>query len=967
MKRFGIAGVFIGFLITIAFVAAYWVLNNFAKQELTDTSIDSLNTVINNKFTSLRQYLNRRDNDADNLHNLISEFVDNRKIELKTLPSEVLREYSLHHQLQNIYIFNTSGMLIAKAFENVGSYTALIDQLFFSNFQDLYRQEVINTFSPKLSPAFPSLKVLYENGVNDNELLNKRLIFYITPLIVEKKLIGLTVFADEVSQLELLRYEDNIFANSGRVMFVETDGEDAYTLLRDPENNAKQKILKNSLADKTGLIQESLSQPSGMLRSEKFQGESLLVQWRFIPALKQNMLVTIPELNSFELLGLFNSIIVLYVISVIVIGLVFAWYSTNVFNKSIIAIQQRLFNAVDHLDEEDNISDNYKKLGQAVSVVEKRIEHDNEVLLSAKQRLRFFMKELEDQRFAFDQHCIIVVADADGTFTDANAQFSHISGYARSELIGSSFRRFGGDYQNERIMKDILDTMAEGQIWQGELSLIKRTGERYWLETTFVPFINEDGSLRNMVAIHTDITEQKLAYSDMIHQAQYDTLTGLPNRALLMDRLGQLLRNARRNKSFVAVLFIDLDDFKKVNDTLGHEFGDELLIEVGRRLKGVIREQDTVGRLGGDEFLLLLSDTEYRDDVEIVARKVIESVRVPITVDEYELVVGASIGISMFPDDGVTESEILRNADSAMYNAKRIGRNTWSYFTEEMNKEVARRLEIESWMNDAIDRGEFSVLFQPVVSVHSGKFATVEALVRWTHPNGGTISPDEFIPIAEHSGYIIPISKFVLEQSLDLAQAWKKKFGSELIVAINASPRQFRDPDWHGGIEEQLAKRGLTTRNIEFEITEGVLISGNENVERALQEFSEQGIAIAMDDFGTGYSSLSYLRNYPFDTLKIDRSFVSDIVEDHGDFELVSAAIAMAHGLGLQVVAEGVETHEQFELLFQRRCDYAQGYLFSKPVTGDEILRMGGSLPNYSKIRQQRQPVGQSEHSKSFY
>ncbi|MEY3018741.1 MAG: hypothetical protein RL336_1876 [Pseudomonadota bacterium] len=484
--------------------------------------------------------------------------------------------------------------------------------------------------------------------------------------------------------------------------------------------------------------------------------------------------------------------------------------------------------------------------------------------------------------------------------------------------------------------------------------MLNAGGDRYWLETTFVPFVNEDGSLRNMVAIHTDITEQKLAYADMIHQAQYDSLTGLPNRALLLDRLGQMLRNAKRNSSQVAVLFLDLDDFKKINDSLGHELGDELLVEVGRRLKVIVRNQDTIGRLGGDEFLVLLDGQEYREDAEIVARKIIDSIQQPILIDEYELVVGVSIGIAIYPDDGETESEMLRHADSAMYNAKKMGRNSWSYFTEAMNREVARRLEIESWMNGAIERGEFSVVFQPIVSVMSGKFATVEALVRWTHPQGGSISPDEFIPIAEHSGYITNIGRFVLEQSLDLAAQWRERYGTDLILALNVSPRQFRDPNWHGGIEEQLAARGLTTRNLEFEITEGVLISGHENVERALVEFSDLGIAISMDDFGTGYSSLSYLRNYPFDTLKIDRSFVADIVEDHADYELVSAAIAMAHGLGLEVVAEGVETIEQYELLYHRRCDYAQGYLFSPPVSGADILAMGGRLSVDSRIRQQR-------------
>jgi len=956
-------------LLIVVFMLMYFSLNSVIRADLEHRAIAELNKVAEQKTFALRKFLENRKSNTEGLLHLIRELSLKDKGSLQDLRQSILQDYAYQHDFQNIYVFDTQGELVVNAFESNGVFSNMVGKSLLDNAKATYFKQVISSLNVNVSAIYPTMSELYSAGINDPQLLDKRLIFYIAPLIDDNALKGVVMFSSELSSFDIFEHDNTFFDETGRVVFVESDGEYAYALYSKKQDVLDQQITRRDLTNDV-LISNALSGTSGYSNELSFMDTSVVAQWRYIPELKIGMLIMLDKRQVLSLMSVFSTMLVVAAVSLLLVGGFLSWYFSKNFASALISTRHRLFKVVDHQDESNDQNDEIKLLGNAIDMIEMRIEHDNEVLLSAKQRLRFFMKELEDQRFAFDQHCIIVVADADGTFTDANEQFSDISGYARSELIGSSFKRFGGDYQNERIMRDILDSMNAGNIWQGELNLIKRSGERYWLETSFVPFINDDGSLRNMVAIHTDITEQKLAYADMIHQAQYDTLTGLPNRALLMDRLGQLLRNSRRNKSAVTVLFLDLDDFKKVNDTLGHEFGDELLIEVGRRLKGVIREQDTVGRLGGDEFLILLSDMEYREDVEIVARKVIESIRQPISVDEYELVVGVSIGIAMFPDDGDTDSEILRNADSAMYNAKRMGRNAWSYYTHEMNKEVARRLEVESWMNDAIERGEFSVVFQPIVSVNSGKFATVEALVRWTHPQGGSISPDEFIPIAEHSGYIINIGKFVLEKSLDLAEQWKEKFRSDLIVAINASPRQFRDPDWHGGIEEQLANRGLSTRNIEFEITEGVLISGNENVERALQDFSDKGIAISMDDFGTGYSSLSYLRNYPFDTLKIDRSFVADIVEDHGDFELVSAAIAMAHGLGLQVIAEGVETLEQYELLYQRRCDFAQGYLFSKPVSAKDILKMGGTLPSESKIRQQRYQLTHNSgvnQSKSYY
>lgn len=951
------------FLMLFLLGGLYFVLSQALKEDLKASAESRLSAQSLEKFHQLTLLFNSNQQDVLSLYEwpfLDEKFArfwqSNAEVDKAHL-IEALNGFADRRNFVNILVFDSKHRLIFRVNPVFELQQRELNEEYLSRQLKPLVRAANDHLQISASPFYPSLESLQQAGPVSAELINNRVTYIVAPLIVNEQVLGSIAMGRQASELELFNHGQMSFANTGQIAFIELGGDAAYGLIYPSVNNGQPEILVEPLQARQhgNALARVFKSASGTESVKNHVGDDVLAQWRYIPEFNLGVLVYQEKREIFATLYQYHLVAFITVISTLLLSVVIGWgYVRDIYAKINVSIGRLA--AVTHYGDV-SANDGGKQiqlLGTLIDHVETRINKDDEVLMSAKQRLRFFMKELEDQRFAFDQHCIIVVADADGTFTDANDQFSELSGYSRSELIGSSFKRFGGDYQNERILKDIFDTMNLGKVWQGELSLIKRSGERYWLETTFVPFVNEDGTLRNVVAIHTDITEQKLAYADMIHQAQYDALTGLPNRALLLDRLGQMLRNSRRNSSQVAVLFLDLDDFKKINDSLGHEVGDELLVEVGRRLKGIIRDQDTVGRLGGDEFLVLLNGTEYKEDVEIVARKILESIREPISVEEYELVVGVSIGISIYPTDGKTESEMLRHADSAMYNAKKMGRNSWSYFTEAMNKEVARRLEIESWMNGAIDRGEFYVHFQPIVSVMSGKFATVEALVRWAHPQGGNISPDEFIPIAEHSGYIMEIGRFVLEKSLDLAADWRQRYHSDLIVALNASPRQFRDPNWHGGIEAQLAARGLSTRNIEFEITEGVLISGHENVERALQEFSDLGIAISMDDFGTGYSSLSYLRNYPFDTLKIDRSFVADIVEDHGDYELVSAAIAMAHGLGLEVVAEGVETLEQYELLYHRRCDYAQGYLFSPPVSREDILAMGGRLPIDSRIRQQR-------------
>jgi diguanylate cyclase (GGDEF)-like protein len=456
--------------------------------------------------------------------------------------------------------------------------------------------------------------------------------------------------------------------------------------------------------------------------------------------------------------------------------------------------------------------------------------------------------------------------------------------------------------------------------------------------TYFEARISHLQSYRQVVVVVRDITEQHKSAEIIRQHAYFDALTLLPNRFLSLDRLSQMLNEAERNEEKTAVLFLDLDDFKKVNDSLGHEVGDKLLIEAANRLNLAVRKEDTVGRLGGDEFIVLLRALNDDHNAMDISENLLRVFREPFQIDGRELILTVSIGIAIYPENGNCASDLLRNADSAMYQAKALGRNTYSFFTEEMNVIMIRRFEIEEQMHGALERNEFEVYYQPQFNVRDGRLIGAEALLRWHNPTLGNVSPDEFIPIAEQTGLIVPIGKFVIEQALNFLKKWQTKHQQNYTIAVNLSPRQFRDQELISFIKQSLSDANISPDNLEFEITEGVLMIGKSYIDAALLELHKLGIKLSMDDFGTGYSSLSYLRQYAFDVLKVDRSFINGITVNKEDCDLVKATIAMAHSLGLLVVAEGVEMKEQLTLLDKLGCDFVQGYYFSRPIPAEELI-----------------------------
>ncbi len=429
----------------------------------------------------------------------------------------------------------------------------------------------------------------------------------------------------------------------------------------------------------------------------------------------------------------------------------------------------------------------------------------------------------------------------------------------------------------------------------------------------------------------------ELAGVEIEHLAYHDSLTGLPNRPLFIDRMIVALAQADRTNQSLAVLFLDLDRFKDINDSLGHAIGDTLLKAIAERVRRCVREGDTVARIGGDEFTLLIPKVESVEDAARVAQKVIEALKIPFIIADRELFVTTSIGMSLYPADGLDPDTLVRNADTAMYRAKEQGGDTYQLYAPAMNARALERLALENTLRRALLNNELVLHYQPLIDLRTKSVAGVEALIRWQHPEKGLLSPAHFISVAEVSGLIVPIGQWVLLTACRQMRAWQKRTGQKVSISVNLSARQFQQPDLVEKIQAALEETGIPPSSLELEITESNAMQNAENTIHLLRELKALGVSIAMDDFGTGYSSLNYLKRFPIDTLKLDKMFVQDIATDKSDAAIVSAVIAMAHSLELEVVAEGVETEEQLAFLQEQNCDRIQGYLFSAPLTADEL------------------------------
>lgn len=530
----------------------------------------------------------------------------------------------------------------------------------------------------------------------------------------------------------------------------------------------------------------------------------------------------------------------------------------------------------------------------------------------------------------------ITITDARRDIVLVNEAFTKITGYSEFEVLGKNPRLLSSGSHDQAFYRQMWAAIDADGHWEGEVWNRRKDGSVYleWLSITSV--LDSDGTVSNYVGIFSDITRQKVDEERILKLAHYDPLTGLANRVLLSDRVHQSIEMAKRNTTPMAVLIFDLDNFKNVNDSLGHSIGDKLLIDVAARLKSIVRGQDTLARLGGDEFILVLPDTDA-DGAAHVAEKLLATVAQLYKIGQHELIVTPSVGIAMYPIDGADYDTLFKCADAAMYRAKRDGRNLFRFFTPEMQAYAARTLQLENALRNALKRNQFVLHYQPQVSLDTGAVIGAEALLRWQHPELGLIPPAEFIPIAEGSGQILPIGEWVLRTAARQCKQWLDQGLPPIRMAVNLSAVQFRHAGLPDLITQILHDERLPAHCLELELTETVAMDNPATASAVMDDLHERGVRLAIDDFGTGYSSLSYLKRFQVYKLKIDRSFVRDILDDPEDRAIVTAIIGLARSLGLQTIAEGVETRGQLAFLREHGCGEVQGYCYSKPLLAHQF------------------------------
>ena len=546
----------------------------------------------------------------------------------------------------------------------------------------------------------------------------------------------------------------------------------------------------------------------------------------------------------------------------------------------------------------------------------------------AEARAEAARQELIEKQYAIDQAVIVAITDLRGAITYANDNFCKISGYSRDELLGRDHRILNSGTHSKEFFREMYRCIRRGEVWRGELCNKSKSGSLYWVDTVITPQLGVDGMPIAYMAIRIDITARKHAEAQISYAATHDALTGLANRAALLERMNEALARMQQQGGALAVHILDLDGFKHVNDTLGHAAGDILLKDLAGRLQSSLRDTDIVARLGGDEFAIIQTEADDQREAAIeLAVKTLELVAKPVQLEGQEVSVGTSIGIALAPANGADAAELLKKADLALYRVKAEGRNSFSFFDEDLSARAITRLQLVNDMRAALSRSEFELHYQPLFDTRTSRPCGMEALVRWRHPVAGLLYPDSFIGIAEETGLMEPLGQWILQRACADAASWPEN----IKVAVNLSAGQFRTGTLFDVILCALVESGLPPERLELEITESLLLQDKESNVLVIQQLKNIGITIVLDDFGTGYASLSYLLSFPFDKIKIDKSFTQGLLTRTDCMAVVASILTLARGLEIAVTAEGVETNPQFELLRAQGVDYVQGYLCGRP------------------------------------
>lgn len=590
---------------------------------------------------------------------------------------------------------------------------------------------------------------------------------------------------------------------------------------------------------------------------------------------------------------------------------------------------------LDRPDTSLNRNDELAQVTDAINQMRERLNDDLERQERDAEEIRKFSKAIEQSPSS------VLICDRQWRIEFANQKFTQLTGYDADAIIGKHpgvlSEEAHAHRENRQLWQSIRLQVQRVGVWQGEINSVRRNGERFWEQLIVTPIKNSKSEATGYLILGEDISIRKRYEQQLLRQANYDILTGLPNRMLALDRLKLALAQARRESSLVGVMFLDLDNFKHINDTLGHDAGDNLLIEAARRISSCLRGTSTVARLGGDEFLVILPGLTGPEATSQVAERILKTFAPPYLLNGQEVFVTTSIGIAIFPNDSDNSGTLLQHADAAMYQAKHKGKSAYAHFAPEMTEVSHERLQMESLMRRALEQNELELYYQPIVRTDSGELCSAEALLRWNSPGLGMVMPDRFIPLAEETGLITPIGEWVLQEACLAAMRWKESTGTSIGISVNVSPRQFRDPGFIYAVMNALDSSGLEPQQLELEITERLILDNTIETADILRQLDQSGIRLSVDDFGTGYSALSYLKSYPFDTLKIDKSFVQDVMKEQDDAALVKAIINMAHSLGLKVIAEGVEEEAQTHFLQREGCDFSQGYFYSRPLPEGEF------------------------------